>query len=89
MSDPGFNVSVRDVYDEVKSLSERVNTFLQNQTTKVALIEQRLDQVEKDLVEDRKAGDEDRRLRVNLRWQMIGVLIAAVLASLLPYLIHH
>ena len=89
MTDPGFVVTLRDVYDKVTSLSETLETFARKQVTDTAVLAQRVDAVEKDIEVARRDHEDDRRLRVNIKWQMAGVLFAALTTSILPYLLLH
>lgn len=84
MTDSGFNVSVRDVYDEVKALSAQLNEYLRKQEPAIAVIEQRLGEAESDIKEMRDKNEDTKKTKTVLQWQMIGVFIGASLASVLP-----
>lgn len=87
MTDSGFNVSVRDVYDEVKALSAQLNEYLRKQEPAIAVIEQRLGEAESDIKEMRDKNEDTKKTKTVLQWQMIGVFIGASLASVLPLVI--
>jgi hypothetical protein len=89
-SDPGFIVTLRSVYDEVMRISAQLQAHMAKQDTSVALIEQRLAQVEGEIrqlyaaaqtVHDR--NEEERRHRNNNRWLVIASLVGAVAAVVL------
>jgi hypothetical protein len=76
MSDPGFVVTIRDVYDKVTALGESldaVNRHLGSQSTEVALLKQRVGAVEDELKESRN----DRRTRITTKWTSIVAVVAA------------
>lgn len=85
--DAGFVVTLRSVYDEVMRISAQLQAHMAKQDTAVALIEQRLAQVEGEIrqlygsaqaVHDR--NEEERRHRNSNRWMVIASLAGAVAA---------
>lgn len=89
MSDEiGFNVSVREVYNEVRSLKDLLNSWFQEHAPEQALIKQRLTLAEAAITElhadaeARKAAqDEDERQRGHLRTQVRGTIAGTVITA--------
>jgi hypothetical protein len=87
---PGFIVTLRSVYDEVMRISAQLQTHTAKQDTSVALIEQRLAQVEGEIrqlygsaqaTHDR--NEEERRHRSANKWLVIAALTGSAAAVVL------
>lgn len=87
MTDSGFNVSVRDVYNEVKTLSEQLNEYLRKQEPEIAVLKSRVAEAESDIKDIRLKTEDSRKTRTNLQWQMIGVFVGSVMAAVIPVVI--
>lgn len=93
MSDEKFEIGLRDVYNEVKSISGQLSAYTQALDPKVAVIEHRLAEVESDVKEIHTVNHEaaqhrheERRHRAQIKWLIITSILLAV-ASLAGALI--
>lgn len=92
MTDPGFVVTIRDVYDKVTAMGESldaVNKHLGSQATEVALLKQRVGTVEDDIKQDRAERKEDRRSRIALKWQSIVAVVVAFSSPVVAFFVAH
>ena len=85
MTEPGFVVTIKDVYDKVTALSDSFIEVTRAQATELALVKQRVGSLEQDKA-DRKA---DRRTIVITKWQSIVALVAATASPVVSYFIMH
>lgn len=84
MTDSGFNVSVRDVYNEVKALSDRLDGYLRRQEPAIAVLQQRVTEAESDIKDIRVKSEDTKKTRVTLQWQMVCVFVGSAIAALVP-----
>lgn len=93
MSDDGsIVIGWQQIYDKVVSLEATLHQHVGQQTTQLATLSLRVSEVEKDVAKLETKRDADAADRSTLRrmvWVSLVGMIGALLANLVPLLIHH
>lgn len=86
MSEEKFEIGLRDVFNEVKTLSGQVAAYMQAQAPVIAVIQHRLEGVEGEVKElhainheAEQHRHEERRHRTVIRWTVVSSVIVGFL----------
>lgn len=93
---PGFRVTIKDVFAEVKLLSTILNEYMQRQSPAVAVLQERqhslemeLHKLQLDFESSHESGRQDRRARTSIRWALVAAVSGSLISVILAFVLHH
>ncbi|MFD9734420.1 hypothetical protein [Umezawaea sp. NPDC059074] len=85
MSDPVV-IGIREVYDEVVKLRGRFDESTTKDAVRAALLEARVDRMERERADERAEREKERAAEVARRWAVYVALIGALVAVVMGVL---